>query len=178
MKKAVDFHNSSHIRPLSRFIDSAQARQILLRAALVAIILGSILTIVNQTDAIFGSGAIAWLPLALVYLTPFLVVTVSQILGVRRARADLILPAARFHAESFATTIASHGIPTRAMALGILVAVVNTAIVATTSVLAGHGLQAVPVALILQALSLPILFGALSQALAYRRYLATARGSM
>ena len=178
MKNVVDLEISGHARRRPQVIDRKLARQVLLRAALVALVLGSLLTLVNQTDAIFGSSAIAWLPFALVYLTPFLVVTVSQVLGIRRARVELARPAARFDAESFARTIASHGIPARALALGVLVAVVNTAIVATEVLLSGLGLQAVPVALILQALSLPILFGALSQALAYRRYLATARGSM
>ncbi|MBL4599728.1 MAG: hypothetical protein JKX93_12235 [Rhizobiaceae bacterium] len=38
---------------------------------------------VNQTDAVFGNVKFEILPLALVFLTPFLVVSISQMFGVR-----------------------------------------------------------------------------------------------
>lgn len=85
----------------------------------MALILGSVLALANQPNAIAGADAIGWLPLALVYATPFIVVT--------------------------------------------------------EALLSGQNLQTVPAALLIQALSLPILFGAVSQAIGYRRYLAMAR---
>ena len=48
-------------------------------------------------------------------------------------------------------------------------------IVAASALLAGRGLDEVPAALIVQAVTLPAIFGALSQTLAYRR---TAKASV
>ncbi len=51
----------------------------------------------------------------------------------------------------------------------------NTAIVTASALLAGRGLDELPTALIVQAVTLPAIFGALSQTLAYRR---TAKASV
>lgn len=146
---------------------AALSKQILARAAIVAVLLGSALTLLNQSDAIFGDADIRWLSMILLYLTPFLVVGVSQVLGIREARAAPIW-ATEPH-ESFFTTVFSHGIPRRAVALGLAAGSINTAIVATDILLAGGSLDQLPVALVVQALTLPAVFGALSQALSFRR---------
>ncbi len=79
---------------------------VLRRAALVALILGSVLTLANQSSAVFGSENIQLLPLLLVYLTPFVVVTISQVLGARQAAADAGRGGTRGTAvESFASTV-------------------------------------------------------------------------
>ncbi|MCP4328553.1 MAG: hypothetical protein GY791_08980 [Alphaproteobacteria bacterium] len=143
------------------------SRQVLSRAAIIAIIFGTALALFNQTEVIFGAAEIQWLPLILGYLTPFLVVSVSQVLGIRAARAASIwIVEIR---ESFPKTLISHGIPGRALALSLAVGGINTAIIVSEIVLAGRGYDQLPVALILQALILPLAFGALSQAVAYRR---------
>ena len=76
--------------------------------------------------------------------------------------------------ESFAATLFGHGIPARAVALGLAAGAVNTAIVASAALMAGRGLDQLPVALIVQALTLPTLFGALSQAVSFRRVIGQA----
>jgi len=58
---------------------------VLIRAAAIALVLGSILSLVNQADAIFGTEQLQLLPLILVYATPFIVVTVSHLFGVNGA---------------------------------------------------------------------------------------------
>ena len=146
---------------------AALSKPILARAAIVAALLGSILTLLNQPDAIFGDAEIGWLSLILVYLTPFLVVSVSQVLGIRAAGAAR--PRVKQSRESFFATVFSHGIPMRAVVLSLAAGGISTAIVATDSLLAGHGLDQLPVASILQALILPAVFGALSQAVSFRR---------
>jgi hypothetical protein len=62
------------------------AKQVLTRAIVIATILGTTLTLLNQPSAMFGAAKFQRLPLILVYLTPFLVVCVSQILGISQAR--------------------------------------------------------------------------------------------
>lgn len=171
----IRWRGQDRVRPPSR--ENSPTRPILLRAATAALILGSVLTLANQPNAIAGADAIEWLPLALVYVTPFIVVAMSQILGMRRARDDLGRPALIVDAESFPRTVISHGIPARAIALGLVVGTVNSVIAVAEALLSGQDLQTVPAALLIQALSLPILFGAVSQATAYRRYLARAHGA-
>jgi hypothetical protein len=104
--------------------------------------------------------------LVLVYLTPFIVVAISQMLGIRAAHQASACIAA--HRENFGTTLVSHGIPRRALGLGLVIGGVNAAIATADGMLAGQDLNQLPVATMLQALILPILFGALSQTIAFR----------
>ncbi len=143
---------------------------ILRRAVLVALVIGSILTLTNQSASIFGSEEFDYLPMALVYLTPFVVVTISQVLGIRQEIVDASQQESRSTAKvAFLTTATAHGIPARAVLVGLIVGSINAAIVGADA-LAQHGnLDTVPLALLGQAFTLPILFGVLSQAFAYRR---------
>jgi hypothetical protein len=140
------------------------------RAALVAAFLGSVLTLSNQPSAVFGFEDLQLLPLILVYLTPFIVVVTSQVLGVRPAMADTWHGTNNYPAkETLLGTAFSHCIPARAVLLGLVVGSVNAAIVMGAGLLQHGNLGAVPLALLGQAYSLPVLFGMLSQAIAYRR---------
>ena len=139
---------------------------ILARALAVALILGSILTAVNQPGIFSGASTFDVLPLALVYITPFAVVTLSQILGIRQALRDgKPLPGG----ERFLATVLAHGIPSKAVLTGLLVGTVNTSITVTAALIETGSLADIPVPLLVQAYSLPVLFGLLSQAISYRR---------
>ena len=140
------------------------------RAGVVALVLGSVLTLANQSSAILGEAAVQILPLVLVYLTPFVVVTVSQVLGIRRA----LLDAGRGRAsvvprDAFLATATSRGIPLRSLLLGLIVGTVNTSIVISATLVDGGNLADLPAAPIGQAFVLPMLFGLISQAISYRR---------
>jgi len=154
-------------------IASLISQGIVLRAFLVALVLGSILTLANQPDVISGNTAVQVLPLILVYLTPFVVVTISQVLGAHRARLD-----ARFNHEKtpqpdgFFVTAISHGIPFRAVLVAATIGVINTAITAAATLASNGTISDLPVALIVQAFTLPVLFGLVSQTISYRRALA------
>lgn len=151
---------------VSSMLDAAVFR----RAALVAAFLGSVLTLSNQPSAVFGSEDIRLLPLILVYLTPFIVVATSQVLGVRQAMVDTRHGTINYPTrETLLETIFSHRIPARAVLLGLVVGSVNAAIVMGAALLQHGNLGTVPLALLGQAYSLPVLFGVLSQAIAYRR---------
>ena len=143
---------------------------VVLRAAIVAAVLGSILTLANQTDALLGPGDIALLPLVLVYATPFAVVAISQMLGARQALREGIRAGPQgARAESFLATAFSHGIAVRAVLLGLSMGSLNTLIVISATLLEHGRLESLPLPLLAQAYSLPVVFGVLSQALAYRR---------
>lgn len=143
---------------------------ILFRAVLVALVIGSVLTLSNQSDAIFGTEEFEYLPLALVYLTPLVVVTISQMLGIRRATMDARHAGGRpLGKESVLATALAHGIPLRAVLVGMLVGSLNASIVLTVAFFEGASVNNLPVALLAQAYALPVLFGLLSQAISYRR---------
>ena len=149
---------------------------ILRRAALVALVVGSFLTLANQSAAIFGSEEFEFLPLVLVYLTPLVVVTISQMLGIRKAMMDARQSGGhRWGEEPALATALAHGIPLRAVLVGVLVGSVNASIVLTIALFEGTGVNSLPVALLAQAYALPVLFGLLSQTISYRRATQTFR---
>jgi hypothetical protein len=58
------------------------------RSIYVALVVGTLLNLINQGDAIFGPGSISWLKLVLTYLVPYGVCTygaVAQQLSSRHA---------------------------------------------------------------------------------------------
>lgn len=151
---------------LASLIDAGVIR----RAGIVALILGSVLTLANQAAAVFGGGAVEVLPLVLVYVTPFVVVTVSQVLGIRRALLDARRGRASVSPrDTFLATAVSRGIPLRSLLLGSIVGTANTSIVIFAALMEGGNLADLPTALIGQAFVLPMVFGLVSQAISYRR---------
>ncbi len=170
MTKTVGIARFDEAPPAPRTLSPHLNGGVFRRAALVALILGSVLTLTNQSGAIFGQENVQLLPFLLVYLTPFVVVTISQVLGARQAAADAGAGKACGPAvETIASTAFSHGIPARAALLGLLVGGLNTVMVLSAALLEQGNLYALPVPLLGQAFTLPVLFGALSQAIAYRR---------
>jgi len=146
---------------------------VLSRAFVVAIVLGSILTLVNQPEAIFGNATTQVLPLILVYLTPFIVVTLSQALGSYRAIWEAQSGIAQQgQNEGFITTAMSHGIPMRALLLAICIGVINTLVIVLDLLVSSGTLLQLPTTAIGQAFVLPLMFGLISQAISYRRAVA------
>ncbi len=160
-------------QPLSPQVSDLAAHldaQVLIRSAVIAVLLGSILTVLNQSDAVLADARFEFLPLLQVYVTPFLVVSLSQVLGRRQAQLDAREdPGLERARESFLATAMSHGIARRSAALGLAAGSANTMIAISTSLLFGAGVAALPGALLAQSFVLPAVFGLLSQTLAYRR---------
>jgi hypothetical protein len=140
-----------------------------IRASIVAVVVGSILTASNQFDWIVGRSSLQLLPLILVFLLPFAVVTVGQLVGVKQARIDAAA-SATVSPESFTTTMVRHGIPARAVVIGLVFGSLNAIIVLANALLHSGDLAVVPLVPLAQAYVLPFLFGALSQTFSYRRY--------
>ncbi len=144
-------------------------RAVFLRSAIVAVLIGSVLTLINQPGWVVGSDSLQLLPFILVFLTPFVVVTISQVAGVRRAYIDSVRHGARASPEGFIATTVSHGIPARAVAIGLVFGSLNAIMILGDALLRSGDLSAVSVALLGQVYALPLLFGVLSQAMSYRR---------
>lgn len=140
------------------------------RAVIVALVLGSVLASINQSEAIFGGQDIQYLPMALGFITPFLVVNISQILGIRKALTDASKLGSL--AENPLQTALRHGIPIRAVVLGLFAGSLNAIIVGVLVYLNDGSLSNLPIATLAQAYSLPMIFGVLSQTISYRRTMA------
>jgi hypothetical protein len=148
------------------------------RAAVAALVIGSVLTAINQPGAVFGDVAFQKFPLGAVFVTPFLVVCLSQVLGFRAARRALARDGNEHHEGSFfqtpfLQTMTKHGIPGRSVLLGLGAGGVNTILAGSVTQQSGGGLDQLPLPLVLQSLILPMVFGALSQTLSFRREIGT-----
>ena len=144
-------------------------RTMILRAAIVAAVIGGILTLVNQPDWIAGIAPAEILPLALAFLIPFGVVLISQVAGSRRAFIDSVGRSGPTIREGFFTTTFSHGIPAKAVAIGLAFGSLNAVITLLDAWLQSGDLAAVSVAPLGQAYVLPLVFGLFSQTISYRR---------
>jgi len=144
-------------------------RDVFLRSAIVAVVIGSVLTLINQSGWVVGSDPLQVLPFILVFVTPFAVVAISQVVGARRAYIDAIRPGASARPEGFIATTIAHGIPARALAIGLIIGSINAIIILASTLLRSGDLAAVSVIPLGQAYALPLLFGVLSQTISYRR---------
>lgn len=144
-------------------------RVVLLRSAIIAIVIGIVLTLINQPSWVAGNDPLQLVPFALVFVTPFVVVAISQVVGERRAFIDAAMLGAPTSPQGFVATTMSHGIPARAVAIGLVVGSINAFITFAGSLLQSGDLAAVTIAPLGQAYILPLLFGVLSQTISYRR---------
>ncbi len=142
---------------------------VLRRSTILALIIGSALTWINQSAAIFGSDTIQILPLLLAYATPFTVIAISQLSAIRRAWQDAIREHLPETTESLVAIAFLHGIPARAVTIGLIIGTINSAIILAEAFLSTGGIGTASTTLLAQVYSLPVLFGFLSQAVSYRR---------
>lgn len=144
-------------------------RAVVLRSAIVAVVVGVLLTWINQNGWVTGREPLKLLPLVLVFVTPFVVVAISQVVAERRAILDAARQRTPLNPRGFLATTISHGIPARALAIGLMIGSVNAGISLAGVLLQSGDLSAVPIAPLSQAFVLPLLFGIMSQAISYRR---------
>ena len=140
------------------------------KAGVVALVIGVTLALVNQWDGILGAARLDMLPLVMVFVTPFVVVMLSQIVAVERFRKDAgagrIL---RDGGRSFGRIVASHGIPTRAALIGLAMGGLNTALMAAQSLAATGSLAGLDATVAAQALALPMVFSTIAQGAVYMK---------
>ena len=144
-------------------------RVVFVRATIVASVIGSVLTLVNQSGWVAGNEPPEMLQLILVFTLPFAVVLVAQVAGIRQAHIDSAECATNQSQESVISTLVSHGIPTRAGVIGLFFGSVNALLTLANSYLTSGNLEAVSIVPLAQAYTLPFLFGLLSQVISYRR---------
>ncbi len=172
-----DFVHRLHVYTTNRTMlapDTPQLKEsVLRRSAILALIIGSTLTWINQFDALFGSDTIQVLPLLLAYATPFVVIAISQLAAIRQAWQDARKEHIPQTTENLVATAFLHGIPARAVTIGLTIGTINSAIILSGALLSTGDISAAPATLLAQVYTLPILFGFLSQAVSYRRAVRT-----
>ena len=94
---------------------------------------------------------------------------VSQAAGVRQEQIDSVSYGVPASPEGFITTVASHGIPARAVAIGLLFGTLNAVFSVVDELFRSGEITAVDVAPLGQAYVLPLAFGLVTQAFSYRR---------
>ena len=143
------------------------------RSFIIALIIGSILNLINQFDALFASRAIEIMPLLLTYITPFVVVMYSQRISFNRAWLDINDQQTPGEVNSLFSTSISHGIPAKALAIGLVAGSINSAILLFESYFITGDLNALPLTQMAQFYFIPLIFGVLTQTIAYRRAITT-----
>ena len=152
--------------------DLATSPAVLRRSAVLALVIGPSLVLVNQSGAVFGAQAFSLPAAALSFMTPFVVISISQALGIRaffgERRAEI------WNRERLLTTMRLHGIPRRGALVAASVGIVVTALMAALAWLETGDPFGVPATQVAQVFVLPFAFGLVSQAAAFRRAAARA----
>lgn len=146
---------------------------VLKRSLLLTMIIGIILTLVTQSSAVFSDAAFEQLPLLLAFVTPFVVITISQLVATRQADSDAIDGLASVTNTSFITTLVAHNILFRALVIGLIIGSATSLLILISSFSQTGDFSNAPLSLLAQVYVFPIVFGALSQTLTYRRYVAS-----
>ena len=152
-------------------------RSMFVRATIVAIVLGSILTLANQTGWVKGDESLHVSQLLLVFLLPFGVVATAQIAGAYQAAIDSSRQRdSRFDEGLFATVI-SHGIPTRAIVIALAFGGINAVVTISELLWLSGSLATLSIVPLAQAFVLPLVFALFSQTVTYRRNRSHAAGT-
>lgn len=142
---------------------------VLTRSLVLALIIGSILTLVNQSAAIFGDELFEKLPSLLAFVTPFLVIMLSQLGAIKQAVIDRQHSQTPNETTRFINTMIGHNIPFRALAISLIAGSVSSVIILINTIFQTGDITNAPLPLLVQSYLLPFIFGAFSQALTYRR---------
>lgn len=138
---------------------------VLKRSLTLALIIGCLLTLTAQALALFGHKPLELLTLVLSFVTPFVVVTLSQLGAAEQVTTEG--PTLRlFNTDAgFVSTMLSHNVPARALLIALIVGSINSVIVLFHQDMQTGQVNSAVLPLIAQLYALPFLFGAVSQTL-------------
>ena len=162
-------YNHSLFQSWLKYLNAA----VLMRSLVLALIVGSVLALLNQSDALFSDAAIEWFRLVSVFVTPFMVIAISQLVATQQAVSDIARSQTATVNTRFIATLFAHDIPFRALMIGLIIGSANSLIILIHAFVQTGDIANVPLSVLIQFYVLPFVFGVLSQALAYRRHVAT-----
>ena len=147
-------------------------KYVLKRSLLLALVIGVILTLGNQPEAVFASAEFVKLQLVMAFVTPFVTITFSQLGAMYQADGDRSKAPFFAKPESLFKSVVKHNIPLRALIISLIVGSISSVIILTNTVIQTGEIENVPWPQLTQSYVLPFIFGSLSQALTYRRNIA------
>ncbi|MEH6346407.1 MAG: hypothetical protein V7785_15040, partial [Bermanella sp.] len=147
------------------------------RSLILSMIIGSALTLLNQTSAIFGQGEFQLIPTVFMFITPFIVITLSQLVAAEQARIDCINGQNINPDISFLNILVNRNIGMRALIIALIMGLTNCTLMGLISLGIDGSLSLLSENLVFQFFILPLLFGALSQAITIKRHLKLAMKS-
>ena len=139
------------------------------RSFIIALILGSILTLINQSNAVFGDEAINPIQLALAFVTPFAVIAFSQLGAIRQFAIERSFGQSPIEPARITETIISHNIPFRAVMISLIAGGLSSTIIVANTLATTGDITHIPLPQVLQSFMLPLIFSAFSQVVTYRR---------
>ena len=146
--------------------------KVLIRSLILALFIGSVLTLANQFSALLGGEGLKILPLAQVFVTPFAVITLSQLSATQQAILDSPQPLLNGRLSVFHSMF-THGIPLRAALIALAAVGINGLVTIVVLPQSSAVILQSSWPLLAQSFVVPFIFGAFSQAVTYRRYLAS-----
>jgi amino acid transporter len=165
MKKKDD---NNHL--ILRIIQQNFDTHVLKRSVIAAAIIGSILTFVNQPLAIFGHESLVKFKLILAFVLPFIVISISQMLGKYQAKIDKVDSQSQFFHEKLLKTMVSHNIPARALVLCLIVGSLASVVTLSNFLLHDKNTN-IDWNFMIQPYLFSLFFGAFSQAISYQRHI-------
>lgn len=147
------------------------------RSLILSMVIGSALTLFNQTSAIFGQDKIKFISIAFMFITPFIVITLSQLVAAEQAKIDWVNGQNINRDISFLSILFNRNIGMRALIIALIVGLTNCILMGLISLGIEGGLSLLSKNLVFQFFILPLLFGALSQAITIKRHLKLAMKS-
>lgn len=165
MKKNDD---NNHL--IFRIIQKNFDIQVLKRSVIIAVLIGSILTLVNQPLAILGHESLVKFKLILAFVLPFIVISISQVFGKHQAEIDKVDSQSQFSHEKLLKTMVSHNIPTRALVICLIVGSLASVVTLSNFLLHDKNTN-IDWNFMIQPYLFSLFFGAFSQAISYRKHI-------
>ncbi len=142
---------------------------VLKRSLILSIIIGAILTLLNQPSAIFGQVELKLLPTIFMFITPFIVITLSQLVANEQARIHEANGQKRSRNISFVNILVNHNVVPRALIIAVVMGLINCILMGLISLYENESLSLLSTSLVVQFFILPLIFGGLSQTLTLKR---------
>jgi len=147
---------------------------VLKRAFILSLVIGAILNVTNHYSFFLEGELPKIWPIVQMFLTPFLVITLSQLLAIQYWVNTSHSMDKRIQKASFLMLLIGHKILLRSLILAVFICLINSALVSIVSLNNVGDLGQVKLLTLFQFFILPFLFGAISQTLTLRRYLENA----
>ncbi len=144
---------------------------VLKRSLILSMIIGVTLTLLNQPSVILGQAEFKWVTTIFMFITPFIVITLSQLVANEQARIDWPHGQNGVQESGFLNILFNHNIATRAFFIALAIGLINCILMGLISLYKNGNMSLLSTELVLQFFILPFIFGVFSQTMTLKRQL-------